>query len=193
LGEGEGDKTPLGGPPHPRTAAPRRRRSLAPLARRSATPRGHDRRRRLLLSPRRVVSPRTPSRRTTPEPIVEPEPEFPNRSMQFLTRAFGPVENRQVISPVVESQLRRRHQFRIDELSPLGFPYLCCFSKSSPAGRLLFGIPLVIVFFMFAGREYIRLRDRRIHIYCRLMLSRDCSTYADLTGRGVKFYTTFSD
>ncbi|HKA00191.1 MAG TPA: hypothetical protein VKE70_26955 [Candidatus Solibacter sp.] len=124
---------------------------------------------------------------------MEPEPEFPNRSMQFLTRAFGPVENRQVISPVVESQLRRRHQFRIDELSNLGFSYLCCYSESFPAGRLLFGIPLVIVFFMFAGREYIRLRDRRIHIYCRLMLSRDCSTYADLTGRGVKFYTTFSD
>src|SRR5262249_21731433 len=115
--EAERDQTPLWGHRRHRNAAHRSRRSLAPLARRSATPRGHDRRRRLLLSPRRVVSPRTPSRRTTPEPIVEPEPEFPNRSMQFLTRAFGPVENRQVISPVVESQLRRRHQFRIDELS----------------------------------------------------------------------------
>jgi hypothetical protein len=128
------------------------------------------------------------------QPPPEPAPAAPGVSFtRFIVSTFGPMECSQIISPALESKLRRRYQFSIDELSNLGFSYLCCYSDSFAAPRLLLGFPLLTLFFMLRGREIMRLREGRIHIHYLLTISRDQATYAHAFGLGVKFYTAFSD
>ncbi|SPE29184.1 hypothetical protein SBA3_1510010 [Candidatus Sulfopaludibacter sp. SbA3] len=62
----------------------------------------------------------------------------------------------------------------------------------SPSG-LLRVFPLLISLLAVCHREVLRLRERRVHTYDFLLISRDGTTYAHPFGLGVKFYTAYSD
>jgi hypothetical protein len=114
-------------------------------------------------------------------------------SIRFLHLTFGKIETEQINWPGLEHQLRMRNHFQIDELESLGFRYLCCYTESFSASRLMFLLPVLVVLDMQRGREMIRLRGGRIHTHFMLLVSGDKTTFAHAFGLGVKFHTGFSD
>jgi hypothetical protein len=131
-----------------------------------------------------------------PEPGPAPQPKASGERvfLQFVHLIFGRLEFVQVASPSVDLRLRTRYQAATAELTSLDFDHLCSYGETFSAFRLLLVLPAIVVLSMWRNREVVRLYEgNRIQACYPLLIAKDKSTYADVNGDGVKFYTAFTD
>lgn len=114
--------------------------------------------------------------------------------MRFLHWVFGEIGHVQIESPELDQQVRARYQPDIDQLTGLGFHYLCSDGESFALFRLLLVFPAIVLIAMSSDRLPMALRGGSILVGFPLLVSGTRSAFATSPdGRHVKFLTAFRD
>jgi hypothetical protein len=113
--------------------------------------------------------------------------------LRFLHWVFGTIKHVQIYSPELNQRVRARYQSEINELTSLGFDYLCSDGESFSLFRLLFVIPAMILLAIWRQRMPMALQGASILVGYPVLVSRNKSTIANPDGRRLKFYTAFQD
>jgi hypothetical protein len=113
--------------------------------------------------------------------------------LQFLQALFGTIEHAPIDSQELDQRIRARFQSQIDELTGLGFDYLCSDGESFPLLRLLLVIPAIVTIGIWREGTPISVRAGSILAGYPLLVFRIKSTFAHVDGPRVKFLTAFKD
>ncbi len=137
-----------------------------------------------------IVSVKSKRRETPSEPI---SPSGSRALIQFLHWILGTIQHFRIDSPELDRRVRARYQAEINELTSLGFDYLCSDGESLPLFRLLLLLPALAVIGMWSERMPMALRGVSILVGYPVLVSKIKSTIANPDGRRVKFFTAFTD
>jgi hypothetical protein len=111
--------------------------------------------------------------------------------LRFVNSVFGTVEHIPIDSPRLERRVRASYRSVIDEVSAVGFTYLCSDGESFSLFRLLLVLPAVAMFGIWLQRTPISLRGGSILAGYPILIFKAMSTFAHLDGTPVKFLTSF--
>ena len=113
--------------------------------------------------------------------------------LRFIHFIFGEIRHTEISFSEFDTRIRARYQSSIDELSRLGFEYLCSDAESFSLFRLFLVIPALVILGMKAERFPMEVRGLSILVGYPVLISRDRSTLANPDGKNVKFFSTFRD
>jgi hypothetical protein len=133
-----------------------------------------------------------------PAEILEPNGSSSKSSDRALLRIihaiFGTIEHVQIYSPEVEQRIRTRYQSEISQLTDLGFGYVFSGGEAFSLFRLALILPAIIVVQMRCKGEVMTLHEgSKLMAGYPVLISTGKTAFAEVSGLGVKFYTTFQD
>ncbi|HEV2199260.1 MAG TPA: hypothetical protein VGR73_05535 [Bryobacteraceae bacterium] len=111
--------------------------------------------------------------------------------LRFVHSVVGTIEHAPI--PELDQRVRARHQSEIDQLTGLGFNYLCSDGESFPVFRLLLVLPAVVMIDAACERTPISMRGGAIVLGYPILVFRIKPTFAHLDGSHVKFLTAFHE
>jgi hypothetical protein len=128
------------------------------------------------------------------EPAASSKESLDKRTLSFLRLIFGTIGHVQIFSPDIEQRIRTRYQSEIDQLKDLGFDYHFSDGETFTLIRLVLLLPALVVFAMWCKREVMTIHDGTKHLVGHpVYISKNKTAFAEPSGLGTKFYTTFQD
>jgi hypothetical protein len=125
--------------------------------------------------------------------VVETSQPDARRLLSFQHSMFGTIEHVPIYSPELDERVRARYQSGINELTGLGFNYLCSDGEGFPLFRLLLMIPAIVIVGIWREGTPVWVRGGSIIAGYPILVFRTNSTFAHLDGPRVKFSTAFRD
>jgi hypothetical protein len=126
---------------------------------------------------------------------ASPLSESSNRVLiRFLHWMFGTIQHVPIRSSELDRKVRVRYRQQIEQLTSLGFDYLCSDGEGFALFRLLFLLPAVFLVLMLVDRLPMTISGGLILTGWPVLVCRKNSTFATSPdGRRVKFLTLFQD